>query len=125
MSRTLNLSTIIIGLIFVSCSANEEEKTAPPDNAQPAASSAESGNPLTAPVDYLGAVVAAKGRAESKLAITSVSQAVQVFIVTEGRLPASLEELVSKQYLPRLPQIPQNLDYKYDPATGAVDLVGK
>ena len=125
MSRILHLSTLIIGLIFVSCSANEEENASSPETSPQTESATENDNPLTAPVDYLGAVVAAKGRAESKLAIASVSQAIQQFSVMEERLPATLDALVSKQYLARLPQIPQNLRYQYDPTTGSVDLVGK
>lgn len=126
MSRTFYLSTMIIGLILSSCSGRQEKETQAPEKPSTAeTSSTESGNPLTAPVDYLGAVANAKNRMESKLAISSLTQAIQLFKAQEGRLPASLDELVSKQYVRALPQLPRNLKYQYDPNTGQVDLVAK
>ena len=41
----------------------------------------------------------------------------------EGRFPASLDELVSKRYLPAIPPVPHGKRLSYDPKTGGITLV--
>ncbi len=52
-----------------------------------------SGNPLTAPVDYLGAVNKAKKTAVKVLDVASVTQAIQTFHANEDRYPIGLIHL--------------------------------
>lgn len=81
-----------------------------------------SGNPLTAPVDYLGAVNAAHKRSARVVDLAPVQQAVKAFQAGEDRLPSRLEELVSEGYLPRLPEMPPGVRFEYNPQTGQVRL---
>jgi len=101
------------GLLFVGCS--KRDSTSQSTNA-----SSSSGNPVTAPVDYLGAVAKAKKAAEKSIDTSSLNQAVQLFQAQEGRLPKTLNELVTKQYLRSLPPPPNGMKYDYDPQTGQV-----
>lgn len=78
------------------------------------------GNPLTAPVDYIGAVGAAHRQAGSTVDTLSLQQGVRAFEAGEGRRPASLEELISEGYLPRLPVAPRGQRWTYDAGTGRV-----
>jgi hypothetical protein len=89
----------------------------------PAAKDSGSGNPLTAPVDYLGAVGAAQKRAARFADLTPVQQAVQAFQAGEDRLPANLQEIVKEGYLPKLPTAPAGSVLAYDPRTGQVKFV--
>lgn len=93
--------------------------------AKPAATNASTGagNPLTAPVDYLGAVGAAQKQAAKTIDLTSLQQAVQAFQAGEERLPRNLGELVSEGYLPRLPAPPRGMQWAYQPQSGQVRAV--
>ena len=108
MSLVLATAT---GLILWGCSPEEENK------------SSSSGNPLTAPADYIGAAGQAKNRAEGTLSLTSVKQAIQLFYAQEGRFPKTLQELVSQDYLPKLPAAPTGQKFKYDPNSGELSTV--
>lgn len=88
-----------------------------------ASTNTSSGNPLTAPVDYLGAVAKAKQTAEKVVDTTSIQQAIQMFSVEKGRYPKSLDELVEEKIIPRLPEAPYGMKFTYDPATGTVKAV--
>ena len=81
------------------------------------------GNPLTAPVDYVGAVGQAQKHAVKVVDTVQVQQAVQQFHAAEDRYPKDLEELVKEGYLPRLPQLPRGMEYAYNPASGQVKAV--
>jgi hypothetical protein len=84
---------------------------------------ASSGNPLTAPVDYLGAAAKAKKLADKTVSAVGINQAIQLYQAQEGQLPKTLNDLVAKQYLPSIPPPPAGMKYDYNPQTGAVKLV--
>jgi len=84
-----------------------------------------SSNPITAPVDYIGAVTKAQQVAVKTVDIASISQAVQMFQVEEGRLPKDLNELVEKKYLTQMPPAPAGQKLSYDATTGKVKVVPK
>lgn len=93
-------------------------------NATPASGhSTSSGNPLTAPVDYLGAVGAAQRQSVKTLDAIQVQQAVRAYAAGEEHLPASLQDLIKDGYLPRLPDLPRGMRYDYNPANGRVQIV--
>lgn len=77
-------------------------------------------NPLTAPVDYLGAVAQGQQSATRTLDLAQLRQAIQNFRVTEDRLPASLQELVTAGLLREVPQAPAGMRLDYDAKTGEV-----
>lgn len=81
------------------------------------------GNPLTAPVDYLGAVGAAQKRSVKVADLVPVQQAVQAFQAGEDRLPANLQEIVTEGYLPRLPDLPKGARFEYNPRSGQVRII--
>jgi hypothetical protein len=101
--------------LFVSCGKKDASKT----------QTSSSGNPVTAPVDYLGAVVRAKQTAQKTVGIVGLQQTIQMFQAQEGRLPKNLNELVGPNYLSSLPDPPLNSKFDYNPATGEVKVVPK
>ncbi len=113
-----------IPLVLVLATGGCGEKS-PSKPAKPAESVEQksSGNPLTAPVDYLGAVGAAQKSAARFADLNPVQQAVRAFQAGEDRLPGTLEELVSEGYLPRLPIAPAGSRLAYNPQTGQVRFV--
>src|SRR2546423_14820902 len=114
MKRLLSV-LLLGGLALSGCSKKEAASTSSATN-----ENYSSGNPLTAPVDYLGAVVKAKKSAEQTVETVSLNQAVQQFSVAEGRYPKDLDELVKEKYLPRLPDPPYGMKIVYDAAKGQV-----
>jgi hypothetical protein len=88
----------------------------------PAVASSEhgSGNPLTAPVDYLGAVNQAQKSSANKLSVMGIQQAIQQFKTMEDRFPKNLKEVVSSGYISRLPDVPRGMAISYNPQTGLV-----
>ncbi len=108
----MNRSPVLLlamGLLLAGCS-KKQETTVVSETNQPG-----SGNPLTAPVDYLGAVAKAKKFSERKIDSTSLNQAIQLFYAQEDRFPKDLNELVAKHYIAAVPP-----GYTYNPQTGAV-----
>lgn len=97
----------------------------PPSTAKktPSTTNNSSGNPVTAPVDYLGAVAKAKKTSIKVADIASLKQAINMFKQEEDRYPKDLNELVSKQYIPALPAPPYQMKYQYDASSGAVAIV--
>lgn len=84
-----------------------------------------SGNPVTAPVDYLGAVGKAKHAADKSVANAGLQQAIKLFYAQEGRFPKDLNELVQPDYLKEIPPPPTGMKYSYDASSGALKAVPK
>jgi hypothetical protein len=115
----MKLTMVTLGaacVLAVGCERREPQ-------ADPQEKSTGAGNPLTAPVDYLGTVGRAKQTAERTVEIVSVTQAIQMFHAQEGRYPKDLNELAARGYLPRPPAPPHGRRFEYNPATGQVRLV--
>jgi len=101
--------------LFAGC---KQEKSAPG-----AATNNASGNPLTAPVDYVGALGQAKKSAEKRLGAVGLDQAIKVFFAEENRYPNTLDELVSKGTISSIPMPPPGMKYDYDAKTGIIKVV--
>ena len=114
--KTFSLFGLLVALVLTGCGKEE----APP---APKTDSSSSGNPLTAPVDYLDAVAKAKIKAEKTMDVVAVEQAVQMFATQEGRYPTDLNELVTKGFLRAIPKPPYGMKLEYDAATGTVKVV--
>lgn len=82
----------------------------------------DTGNPLTAPADYLGAVVQAQKHAEKVIDVSYINQAIQQFNAMEGRLPKDLNELVPN-YVGKMPVPPYGTKLVYDATAGTVKVV--
>jgi len=111
--RTTLLLFAALALLTAGCSKKETAQAAKPTN-----SSYSSGNPITAPVDYLGAVGQAKRLAEKTVSRVSLDKDIQLFHEAEGRYPKDLNELVKEHYIPAVPQPPYGMKFDYNPATG-------
>src|SRR5437899_2829229 len=119
MKRILSF-LVLSAMALCGCAKQEAKPTAANTN-----ENYSSGNPITAPVDYLGAVAKAKKSAEKTVETVSLNQAIQQFSVAEGRYPKDLNELVTEKYLPRLPEPPYGMKFTYDAKTGEVKVVPK
>jgi hypothetical protein len=115
--RAFLLLTLVAGLLSVGCKKEEPVK-------KPTASSEQSGNPLTAPVDYLGAVGKAQKAATKTISTVGLQQAIQMFYTQEGRFPKELKEL-TPGYLGQIPSPPTGMKYDYDPKTGSLKIVSQ
>lgn len=82
-----------------------------------------SGNPITAPVDYLGAVNQGRKFAIKKIDLVQVQNAINFFNANEDHFPRSLDEVVAKHYLGSLPELPPGSRYAYNPQNGEVKVV--
>lgn len=82
-----------------------------------------SGNPITAPLDYLAAQGRAKQVAIKVTSTAEITSAVQKFQAMEDRLPRDLHELVQQHYLQAVPQAPRGQVFAYNPADGSVRTV--
>ncbi len=117
---------VIVGLslALLGCGGQKKETQPPQTPAKTnQTQSSESGNPLTAPVDYVGAVGRAAQVSKKVISTVEIQSAIRQFQAMEGRNPASLQELVQKGYLARLPSVPPGYRLQYDPRTGQVRAV--
>ena len=119
MKATFSL-LLLGGLVLAGCGKKEGASASNSTNA-PAAS----GNPITAPVDYLGAVAKAKKSSEKTIDTVYLNKTIQEFNAAEGHYPKDLNELVTEKYLPRIPEAPYGMKIVYDASTGQVKVVQK
>ena len=110
--------SLLSGLLLTGCGKEEPKPTQPTNT-----NTTSVGNPLTAPVDYLGAVGKAQQSAVKTVDTVAVSQAIKMFQVEEGRLPKDLNELVTKGHLRELPKPPYGTKLVYDANAGTVKVV--
>ena len=120
---------LVAGLVLTGCGKDEKTSTdsTPPPPAAPAATEttvepAPAPAPAAAPArnGYVGAMVMARQAAVKAVDLSSLNQAIQLFDVQEGRLPADLNELVTKQYIGKLPPAPAGMKLVYDAKQGKV-----
>lgn len=110
------------------CGAKKQEAVAAPPTNNPAAFNAaisnnSSGNPLSAPADYLGTLAKGKQTSEKTIELASLNNTIQQFYAAEGRFPKDLNELVTEKYLPRIPAAPYGLKYEYNAGEGKLKIV--
>jgi hypothetical protein len=94
-----------------------------PESQQSLLTNNNSGNPITAPVDYLGAVNQARKTAVRKIDLASLQNAIQLFNGQEDRFPRDLNELAQKHYIQSIPELPAGSRFVYNPATGELRVV--
>jgi hypothetical protein len=99
-------------LLFGGCGKKEEAKNLLTNNV--------SGNPLTAPVDYLGAVNQARKSAVRRIDTASLQNAINLFNAQEDRYPSDLNELAQKRYIQAVPELPAGSRFVYDSRTGEI-----
>jgi hypothetical protein len=111
--------SLAAGLFLVGCGDNSSKP------AQTTNSAAGGSSPLTAPVDYLGALDKAHKTAAKTVDTVSLNQAIQMFNVENGRNPKDLNELVEKQFIAKIPDAPYGMKIEYDATSGKVKVVPK
>lgn len=107
---------------FTGCGKKEETKTTP-QSFNAAISNNNSGNPLSAPVDYLGGVAKGQQTAVKTIDLSVLKKAIQLFHEAEDRYPTNLNELVKLGHLRELPKAPYGIRIDYDAKTGTVKAV--
>ena len=107
--------TAAAALLLAGCSQNGETTAAGTNDYG-------SGNPLSAPADYVGAVGQAQKHAVRQVDLASLKKAIQMFEVSEDRLPTNLNEVVAKRYLPEMPEPPPGSRIIYNARTGDVQI---
>lgn len=124
MNRAIGSLSLILGATLAVCGCRKkEELPAPTPGSPPGTNAVSSGNPITAPVDYLGAIAKAKKAAEKTIDTVAINSAIQQFNVQEGRYPKDLDELVAQKYLISVPAPPYGMKIEYDAVQGKVKIV--
>jgi Tfp pilus assembly protein PilF len=120
------LISVAAGLLLAGCGDNHSGKQAQATNSTATPTNAtvnyNTGNPITAPVDYLGAVAQAKKYSEKQIDLAYLNEAIQQFNAAEGRYPKDLNELMPN-YIGKIPQAPYGSKIVYDAASGTVKVV--
>ncbi len=118
--KTTHYLALALGAALVCFASGCGDKSTPKS---PAATNSSTSSPLTAPVDYLGAVAKAQQTAGKVVDTASINQAIQMFRVDKDRYPKDLDELVQEKFLPALPTPPYGTKLSYDAKTGQVKVV--
>jgi hypothetical protein len=121
MKSACCLVLLVAGLVLTGC-GKDEKTTTPSTTVTPA-----NNTPPAAPAGngYLGTMVKAQQLAVKTVDLTSLNEEIQLFNVQEGRLPADLNELVTKNYIGQLPAAPAGMKLVYDAAQGKVTTAPK
>ena len=93
------------------------------DGAKPDINENSSGNPVAAPVDYLGAVNKGRKKAIGEVGLMQVNSALNQFQASNFRPAKSLKELITEGYLNALPELPAGMNWHYNTETGKASIV--
>lgn len=113
---------LILTLALAGCG---DKPAASEGAAKPSTGGGSSGNPLTAPADYAGALAGARNRATKTVDLARLNQAIDMFKAQEGRNPTNLNELVAAQIVNQLPEAPAGMKIQYDASSGKVSMEAK
>ena len=119
----MNNPRTLTAIMLVALTALFVSGCGPKKDPSPTANSTSSQNPISAPLDYVGAVGKAKVSAEKVIDTASLARQIQMFYAAEGHYPADLAELVREKYMPSIPPAPHGMKYAYNPATGEVKIL--
>lgn len=103
----------VLGLILAGCGEKGKQSQA----------GVAVSNAVSAPVDYLGALGAAKNLAEKTVDLTTLNQAIAMFQADKGRYPKDLDELIQEKLIVQVPKAPYGKKIVYDATTGKVSVV--
>jgi hypothetical protein len=115
--KTLIPFSIIATVLLAGCGENSSNSSATNN-----VSTNNLGNPIAAPVNYLGAVMQAQRYSEQQIDLAYVNQAIQQFNAGEGHYPTNLQEMIPN-YLGKMPQAPYGYKIVYDANTGTIKVV--
>jgi len=107
--RTIVLVLFVLSSVFmVSCKKKEQ--------------SGENLTPMNAVEKYGGVMSKTLKKSKAMDGMMYIKNKINTFQMQEGRYPSSLNELVEKRYLDKLPEPPKGMTFNYDPATGNIDV---
>ncbi len=106
-------------------STSNSASNAAANNTASAADTNQHAGVLTAPVDYLGAVLHGQQTSMKLIDISYLHHAIQMFQIEKGRYPKSLQELLDGKYIGKIPAPPYGFKIVYNPNTGEVSVVKK
>ena len=92
------------------------------DSSKSGTAANEVSNVVTAPVNYVGAVVQAQKYAEKQIDVAYINEDIQMFNASEGRYPKDLQEMIPT-YLGKMPVVPPGYKLDYDTNTHTVKAV--
>jgi ABC-type Fe3+-hydroxamate transport system substrate-binding protein len=115
--KTIFCFSLAASLLLIGCGESSNKP------GQPTNSATSGGNPLNAPADYVGALGKAQQTAVKTADTASLNQAIQMFNVENGHNPKDLNELVEKEFYPKLPAVPNGMKLDYDATAGKVKVV--
>ena len=118
--KTLLLVLAAGAVVLTGCGSKNSGASTPPTNST--AGSTNGGSFVTAPVDYLGAVVQAQKNATKTVDVSYLNEALSQFNVQEGHYPKTLQELVPN-YVAKVPTPPYGSKLDYDADRGMVKVV--
>ncbi len=104
---------IALGLLTSACG----------DQPEPDLNENSSGNPATAPVDYLGAVNKGRNRAIINAGLMQVNSALNQYKATSSKPADSLQQLITEGLLAELPAVPNGMKWNYNSETGVASVV--
>jgi PBP1b-binding outer membrane lipoprotein LpoB len=115
--KVILVISLLSGLFLTGCGDSGSKSTK--------ATNETASSVITAPVDYLGAIDKGQQHAIKTIDVASINQAIQMFQVSEDRLPKDLDELVTMKYLPSVPKAPRGKKIVYDANTGTIKIVAE
>lgn len=101
------LIIVILCLGLAACSKKEKKEELTPFNALE---------------KYGGVMSTAMKKSKAMDDVLYLKNKINTFQIQEGRYPSSLNELVEKGYIEKLPEPPKGMSLKYDPSTGDVSV---
>jgi hypothetical protein len=113
------LLSVAAGLLLAGCGDNNSNKSAQATNTP---TKYDSGNPMTAVPDYIGAVGQAQKYSIKQIDLAYVNEAIQQFNAGEGRYPTNLQEMIPT-YLGKMPQAPYGYKIVYDASSETIKVV--
>jgi len=110
------LSLVCLGLAAFLVGCNQSNPSTPSTGTAP--DTAAQKQP-----DIGGVIVQAKKGSDAKIDTVALTSAINQFNIGEGRYPKDLNELVQKQYIPKIPDAPYGYKIDYNATDGSVKVV--
>ncbi len=118
MKSACCLTFLVAGLVVTGCGKHDNSSTT-----TTTVTSVNNSQPPPAANGYGATLVNAQQAAVKTVDLTSLNEEVQLFNVQEGRFPKDLNELVTKEYIGKLPAAPIGMKLVYDATQGKVTAV--
>lgn len=108
MRKTLLAVFILSSALMVSCSKKEKP--------------GEDLTPMNAVEKYGGVMSNALKKSKAMDDMMYMKNKINTFHMQEGRYPYTLQELVEKRYLEKMPEPPKGMAFRYDASTGGLEV---